>query len=59
MWVTLPSAGETMTPGSLGMVRSGSRKNQPKKAAKSSGGAAHQMLVKYATNPAAASSPRA
>ena len=36
-WVTTPSPGETISPGPVGILRSGSRKNQRKNSASSTG----------------------
>ena len=46
------SAGETTAPGSVGIMRSGSRKNHKKKAASSTGIAAHAGLVSHPTRTA-------
>src|SRR3954452_13560895 len=43
--VILPSAGETTTPGSAGIARSGSRKNQRKNAASKTGMATSSQLA--------------
>ncbi len=54
--VTKPSPGETISPGPEGIVRSGSRKNQRKNAARITGAMLHaQLPVAHASTTATAS----